>query len=111
MAARSKKNTSKKEVASVSADEKKIILQYYSAISIGKREYNSIEFPKQLLYDAKIEKTFLGLFYDLILVVKTKRGIAEYPGVNLSGLKHKQINEIMDSLQKQLAINRKRMPG
>lgn len=66
--------------------EKRIILRYYKAVRFGSTNYNSIEFPQQLLYRAYFENSMFGKMTDLILVVKTKRGIAEYPSVSFTAV-------------------------
>lgn len=64
----------------------KVVLRYYKSIRFGKTSFNSIEFPKQMLYRAYFENSVFGKMSDLTLVVKTHRGIAEYPSVSLSAL-------------------------
>ncbi len=64
----------------------KVVLRYYKSIRFGKTSFNSIEFPKQMLYRAYFENSVFGKMSDLTLVVKTRRGIAEYPSVSLSAL-------------------------
>lgn len=76
----------------------KIHLRYYKAIRFGKTNYNAIEFPQQMLYKFHFEDSFFGKMSDLTLVVKTRRGIAEYPSVSLtavSGEDRKKIQEIL----------------
>ncbi len=68
-------------------NDQSIILRYFPAIKFGKKEYNSIEFAKNLLKDVQFEKSVLGLVTDIVLIVKTKRGIAEYPSVSLAAVK------------------------
>lgn len=64
----------------------KVLLRYYKAVRFGKTSFNSIEFPQQMLYSAHFENSIFGKMSDLTLVVKTHRGIAEYPSVSLSAL-------------------------
>lgn len=78
----------------------KIVLRYYPAIKFGKKEYSSIEFASNLLHDAQFETTFFGLVTDLILVVKTKRGIAEYPSISLTAVNSEDRKKIKESLYK-----------
>lgn len=76
-----------------------IVLKYYSLIKFGKKDYSSIDFPKKQLHDFYFEKFAFGLFTDLVLVVKTKRGIAEYPSVSFSSLSKKEIIQIENLLK------------
>jgi hypothetical protein len=64
----------------------KVLLRYYKAVRFGKTNFNSIEFPQQMLYSAHFENSLFGKMSDLTLVVKTRRGIAEYPSVSLTAL-------------------------
>ena len=64
----------------------KVLLRYHKAVRFGKTSFNSIEFPQQMLYTAHFENSLFGKMSDLTLVVKTRRGIAEYPSVSLTAL-------------------------
>lgn len=65
----------------------KIILRYYKAIRFGKPAFNSIEFPSYMLRKVYFENSIFGKMTDVTLIVKTKRGMAEYPSVSLSAVK------------------------
>lgn len=67
-------------------DDNKIMLRYYKAIGLGGANYHSIEFPQEMLKNAEFENSVFGKMSDLTLLVKTKRGIAEYPSVSLSAM-------------------------
>jgi len=81
-----------------SDDDDKIILRYYKMINLGGKTYNSIEFPKYRLKKANFENSFFGKLSDLTLVIKTDRGIAEYPTVSLAGLNVEDRECIQESL-------------
>ncbi|AHW61952.1 hypothetical protein SAMN05444285_11887 [Draconibacterium orientale] len=86
-----------------SDDADKIILRYYKVISFTGKAYNSIEFPQYRLRKALFENSFFGNLSDLTLVIKTDRGIAEYPTVSLAGLNiedRKRIQESLNSILK-----------
>ena len=68
----------------------KLILRYYSIVKFGRKDYQSIEFPVRTLIDFRFEKSVFGLVYDLILVTRTSRGIAEYPPVSLAALRKEE---------------------
>ena len=70
-----------------SDEENKILLRYYKAVRFGRGEYNSIEFPQTALFQANFENSVFGKLTDLTIVVKTKRGPAEYPSVSLTALR------------------------
>lgn len=84
-----------------SNENNKIILRYYKVIRFGKGEFNSIEFPQKLLHNAVFENSIFGKMSDLTFLIKTKRGIAEYPSVSLSALskeQRKQIHAILNDI-------------
>ena len=81
-----------------SDDDDKIILRYYKMINLGGKTYNSIEFPKYRFKKANFENSFFGKLSDLTLVIKTDRGIAEYPTVSLAGLNVEDRESIQESL-------------
>jgi hypothetical protein len=79
----------------------KILLRFFKAIRFGKGEYSSIEFPKEMLKDALFENSVFGKLSDLTLIIRTKRGVAEYPSVSLSALslnERKQIQQILNDI-------------
>ena len=80
------------------SDNRKILLRYYPAIKFGKKDYNVIEFAHNMLYDARFETTLFGIVTDLMLVVKTKRGIAEYPSVSMAGVSSDDIKKIKENI-------------
>ncbi len=69
-----------------SNENDRILLRYYKAVSFGRPKYNEIVFPSQYLRKAHFENSLFGEMSDITLVVKTKKGIAEYPSVSLSAL-------------------------
>lgn len=80
-----------------SADNK-VSLKYYKVIKFGKTNYNSIEFPQSLLYKFHFENSLFGKMTDLTLVIRTRRGIAEYPSVSLSALPFKERKKLQETL-------------
>ena len=75
-----------------STNNGKILIRYFPLISIMKKEYEAIEFPHQALVNFKIEKA-LG-FTDLLIVIKTRREIAEYPSISLAAMNKDEIEKI-----------------
>jgi hypothetical protein len=82
----------------------KIALRYYKAVRFGKTEFNEIEFPRQLLHNAQFDNSMFGKMTDLTLIIKTRRGIAEYPSVSLTALNPEQRKQIQSSLHQILGI-------
>jgi len=81
-----------------SDENNKVLLRYYKAIKLGKTEFNAIEFPQGILKKAWFENSVFGQNSDLTLIVKTKRGVAEYPSVSLAALSKEERNKIKVSL-------------
>lgn len=81
-------------------ENNKIILRFYKAISFGKQEYSAIEFPQELLKEVHFENSIFGKLTDITLVIKTKRGVAEYPSVSLSAVPFEDRLQIRESLNK-----------
>jgi preprotein translocase subunit SecF len=82
----------------------KILLRYYKAVRFGKTNFNSIEFPQQMLYSAHFENSLFGKMSDLTLVVKTRRGIAEYPSVSLAALSFQERRQLQERLLQILGV-------
>jgi len=78
--------------------DQKVTLRYYRAVRFGRTDYSSIEFPQQILYRAYFENSMFGKMSDLTLVVKTKRGIAEYPSVSLTAVSKEDRLKLQDEL-------------
>jgi len=89
----------------LSTNNGKILIRFFQVISIMKKEYESIEFPQKALISFKIEKS-MG-FADLDIVIKTKRGMAEYPTISLSALSKSEIEQKRQIFSKIIQINRK----
>ncbi len=82
-----------------SVENGKVTLRYYPAVKFGHREYNAIEFPENTLHNFNFEKSFFGLVRDLTLMVRTKRGIAEYPSISLAATNKAERKEIEEKLR------------
>jgi hypothetical protein len=82
----------------------KVVLRYYKAVRFGKTSFNSIEFPQSMLYSAHFENSVFGKLSDLTLVVKTRRGIAEYPSVSLTALSLKERRLLQERLLQILGV-------
>lgn len=83
-----------------SDENNKIRLRYYKAVSFGSPKFNEIEFLQQMLKNAFFDNSIFGKMSDLTLVVKTKRGIAEYPAVSLSAVKKSDRQNIANSINR-----------
>lgn len=82
----------------------KILLRYYKAIRFGKGEYSSVEFPQYMLQNAYFENSMAGKMTDITFIIKTKRGMAEYPSVSLTALPMKQRKQMQRVLNSILGI-------
>lgn len=77
----------------------KLILRYYPVVKFGRREYNTIEFPEKNLFDYRLEKSVFGQVSDLILIIKTSRGYADYPPVSMAALDKTEQQSIIQQLR------------
>jgi len=78
----------------------KILLRYFKIISFGSKSYHSIEFPQNIIQNAHFEDSVFGKLSDLTFLVRTQRGIAEYPSVSLSALSFENRKKMQESLYK-----------
>lgn len=79
--------------------DRKVLLRYYKAIKLGKPRYYSIEFPQEILLKYIFEDSVFGKMSDLTLLVKTSKGVAEYPTLSLSALSFSDRERLKTSLQ------------
>ena len=86
-----------------SDENNRIVLRYYKAVSFGNPRFNEIEFPHQILKKVFFDNSIFGKMSDVTLVVKTKRGVADYPSVSLSAVNFKDRQKIAHSLNKLLS--------
>lgn len=85
-----------------STEKGRVILRYFKAVRFGKAAYSSIEFPQHMLRKFYFENSMFGKMSDLTFIVKTKRGMAEYPSVSLSAVDIKDRIRMQDALHKLL---------
>lgn len=76
----------------------KLTVRFYPAVKFGRKDYQTIEFATKVLHDFVLEKSLFGLVHDLTLLVKTKRGVAEYPSISLAAVS----KEDRDKIEKML---------
>jgi hypothetical protein len=74
-----------------------IIFRYYSAgLFEGKK--NSVEIGKKTFSGFTFDKKFFGLVQSITLYQRLKEGIAKYPPIFISALKHQDKESILQSL-------------
>lgn len=81
-----------------SNEDEKVVLRYFKAVRFGKPAYSSIEFPQYMLQKVYFENSIFGKMSDISFIVKTKRGIAEYPSVSLSAVLLEDRIKMQDAL-------------
>jgi len=86
-----------------SNEKEKILLRYFKAVSFGKPRFNEIEFPQQMLKKVLFDNSMFGELSDVTLVVRTKKGIAEYPSVSLSAVSKTDRQKMASSLNELLS--------
>ncbi len=80
-------------------DKNKIVIRFYHSHPFI-REYKAIEIPKEFFIGYRIINSFFGLRKDLILKVRAKNGITEYPKISISSLSKKELHSLMETLNK-----------
>ncbi len=81
-----------------SDENDKVILRYYKAVRFGKPSYSSIDFPQYMLRKVYFENSMFGKMSDITFIVKTQKGIAEYPSVSLSAVPLEDRIKMQDAL-------------
>lgn len=87
-----------------STENEKVVIRFYPIITLLKKDYESIEFAKSALFNFKIESA-MG-FTDLDIVIRTKRGIAEFPTVSLAALSKAEVEQIRQALLQIMKSNK-----
>jgi hypothetical protein len=85
-----------------SSEKEKLVLRFYPAVKFGRKDYQTIEFPTNLLHEYTIEKSMFGTVNDLTILVKTKRGVAEYPSISMAALSKSDQMKIEKALRELL---------
>ncbi len=75
----------------------KIVLRFFKIIP-STLDHHAIEIPKRTFVKYEIKQSILGLREEIILVQRTKNGVAKYPPVSISILNESQKKELTDSL-------------
>jgi hypothetical protein len=81
-----------------SDENNRIVLRYFKAVSLGSPRFNEIEFPQNMLRKVFFDNSIFGKMSDVTLVVKTKRGVADYPSVSLSAVNFEDRQKMAQSL-------------
>jgi len=82
-----------------SDDGNDIIIRYFFSGIVGGRK-NSVEISKKTFSGYKIESKLFGLKQSIILYQRLKDGIAKYPPIYISVLKHEEKEKLLMSLNK-----------
>jgi len=89
-----------------SDENNRIVLRYYKAVSLGSPRFNEIEFPHQILKKVFFDNSIFGKMSDVTLVVKTKRGFADYPSVSLTAVNFEDRQKMAHSLNELLSYQK-----
>jgi hypothetical protein len=77
----------------------KIVIRFVSLRPFNSKR-NAIEIPKKDYYGYKIDQSFFNLKEELFISIQTKKGVAKYPPVSITGLTPKQKNTLKKSLNR-----------
>lgn len=89
-------------------DGDKVVFRYFLIIP-STLDHHAIEIPKISLYKFEIVESFFGLRKEIILIQKTKNGLAKYPKISLSILNEKQLTKLRNSLTQIINTNLKEL--
>jgi hypothetical protein len=87
-------------------ENNRVVLRYYKAISFGQPRFNEIEFPQNMLRKVFFDNSIFGKMSDVTLVVKTKRGFADYPSVSLTAVNFEDRQKMAHSLNELLSYQK-----
>ena len=84
----------------------KVTVRYYSIFAVD-RMFRMFEFPVGQLHNIEIRQYFLGLKLELRFTVRVKKGLADYPWINLSAMSFRDQKDLIGAL-KNLALQTNR---
>ena len=79
-------------------NKEKVTVRYYSIFAVD-RMFRMFEFPVGLLRNIEIRRYFLGLKLELRFTVRVKKGLADYPWINLSAMPFRERNKLISVLK------------
>jgi len=80
-------------------ENEKLVFRFVSLRPFDNQK-KAVEIKKQNFHGYKISHSFLNLKQDLILIIKTKNGIAHYPPISITALDKKQKNLLKAALNR-----------
>jgi len=82
----------------ITVNKEKVTVRYYSIFAVD-RMFRMFEFPVGLLRNIEIRQYFLGLKLELRFTVRVKKGLADYPWINLSAMSYPDRKELIRTLK------------
>jgi len=82
----------------ITVEKEKMTVRYYSIFAVD-RMFRMFEFPVGLLRNIEIRRFFLGLKLELRFTVRVKKGLADYPWINLSAMPFHERNKLISILK------------
>jgi len=79
----------------------KLLVRNYNAFPLF-RKYKAFEIPLNNIHDFEIKQELFGLKKSIRILVKSKNKVGKYPWQSLSAVPSKNINQIIDALNKLL---------
>ena len=76
----------------------KMTVRYYSIFAVD-RMFRMFEFPVGLLHNMELRQYFLGLKPELRFTIRVKKGLADYPWINLSAMSFRDRNNLISTLR------------
>jgi len=78
--------------------KEKLTVRYYSIFAVD-RMFRMFEFPVGQLHNMELRQYFLGLKHELRFTIRVKKGLADYPWINLSATSFRDRNKLISALR------------
>jgi len=82
----------------ITVDKEKVTARYYSIFAVD-RMFSMFEFPVGLLRNIELRQYFLGLKLEVRFTVRVKKGLADYPWINLSAMPFGERDKLIGTLR------------
>jgi purine-cytosine permease-like protein len=85
-------------------EDQNLIVRYFPVFAVSRR-YKTIEFPTRNLVGISVRKYMFGIKWVVSFTVKTRKGLADYPPVNLSAVPREDRIKLIELFNKLSAKN------
>jgi len=82
----------------ITVEKEKMAVRYYSIFAVD-RMFRMFEFPVAYLRNIEIRHYFIGLKLEIRFTVRVKKGLADYPWINLSAMSFRDRAKLIGALR------------